>query len=763
MSKNYDLVRRVQDQRRTASGGDGHSDGRHESPHLLNAGEVLEPRMTHVAMGRAARHIDLPAVESAPLAATLWRIVRKHKLLIFATTAATVLLIGAATMLMKPKYQAVSRVVFYREVPGDGMGWKGLNTADLGAEDADDRNAVQTQMGILNADALAMQVIQDLHLDTNPNFAGKGPKPNEEQLLATFHSNLDVAKSPDTRLIEVKFKSTDPKLAADVVNDLANAYVEQNYKSKFKSSMNISNWLSQQLTELQSKVEESQQKLVDYQKENGLVGLDDNKNIVTDKLDDLNKELTAAQADRIQKETAYRLAQSGQSELVAKLEPNPLVARLHEREATLNEELANASVVFGPSHPKVRELKGQLQQVQASIKAEDSRIGDHIRNDYEAAVRRERMLGGNLEQQKRAANEMSAASIQYNILKRDYESNRQLYDGLLQKLKEAGVSATLKSSNIRIVDAARPPHKPVSPNVPRDLAFALLLGLGGGIGMAFVLEKWNDKVNTPEEVEILTPLMTLGIMPLLQTNTNGNSRPRLLKGRREHPAPVCLSDASPAEVEPFRALLTSVLLSADTPPGVILVTSPLPGDGKTTVSSNTAVLLARRQKRVLLVEADLRRPGIGAGLLLQEGPGLASLLRDECTFEEAVQESGAIPNLFVLKASPISVGQDADLLVSRFHELVTQWRTKFDHIVIDTPPVLGATDALTLSAHADSVLLVIRFGHTTKDAFLHAQTLLSNVNANIAGVVLNGADFASPDFSRYSYAYGYGDTKSSAA
>jgi capsular exopolysaccharide synthesis family protein len=762
MSKNYDLVRRVQQQRRTASEGNGHGDGDYDSSRFLNADGAIEPRTTQLAMGRVARrHIDAPAAADGPLAATLWRVIRKYKLLIFATTAASLLLIGTATMLMKPKYQAVSRVVFYREIPGDALGLKGMSTSGLGAEDADDRNAVQTQMGILNADALAMQVIQDLRLDTNPAFAGKGPKPNEEQLIETFHSNLDVAKSPDTRLIEIKFKSTDPKLAADVVNDLATAYVEQNYKSKFKSSMNISNWLSQQLTELQAKVEQSQQKLVDYQKENGLVGLDNTKNIVTDKLDDLNKELTAAQGDRIQKETAYRLAQSGQSELVAKLEPNPLVARLHEREAALNEQLANASVVFGPSHPKVRELKGQLQQVQESIKAENTRIGDHIRNDYEAAVRRERMLSGNLNQQKRAANEMSAASIQYNMLKRDYESNRQLYDGLLQKLKEAGVTATLKSSNIRIVDSARPPQKPISPNLPRALAFALLLGLGGGIGMAFVLDKWNDKVNTPEQVEILTPLMTLGVMPLFPTNGNGRARPALLKGGRDHPAPVCLGDFSPAQVEPYRALLSSVLLSAATPPRVILVTSPLPGEGKTTVSSNTAVLLARQQKRVLLVEADLRRPGIGAGLQLQEGPGLAALLRGECTFEEAAQESGAIPNLFVLKASTISVGEDADLLVSGFHELLAQWRTEFDHIVIDTPPVLAATDALRLSAYADSVLLVIRCGQTTKDAFLHAQTLLASVNANIAGVVLNGADFASPDFSRYSY--GYGDTETPAA
>jgi capsular exopolysaccharide synthesis family protein len=203
-------------------------------------------------------------------------------------------------------------------------------------------------------------------------------------------------------------------------------------------------------------------------------------------------------------------------------------------------------------------------------------------------------------------------------------------------------------------------------------------------------------------------------------------------------------------------------MSAASAPRVILVTSAQPGDGKTTISSNAAILLARQHKRVLLIEADFHRPTIGSSFRLEPGPGFASVLRDQCDFEHAVQRSAAVPDLFILKAAPIAVGEDADLLASRFPDLIREWRTQFDHVVIDTPPVLGATDALMLSAYVDSVLLVVRCGHTTAGALLHVQTLLKNVKANVAGVVLNGADFDAPEFSHYGYSYGYSDPNTAA-
>src|SRR5713226_9133779 len=286
------------------------------------------------------RLIDAPEQMST---ASLWRIIRNRKWTIAVFALVVVAIVGTASLLMKPQYEAVGRVVFHRENDTGVLGFKGVDTSLL--EDPQDRAAIDTQIGILQTDALAMQVINDLHLDKNPKFAGRVEQSgNEDQLVKSFHKNLTISKVKGTRLIEIQFRSTVPKLAADVVNELTKAYVDQFYKNQFQVSTQISEFLSHQLTELQSKVEESQQNLVDYQKENGIFGMDDKQNIVTAKLDDLNKELTAAEANRVEKEINYRLARSGQPELIARVRPDPdnLIWKLRAQQADLENQIAQA-------------------------------------------------------------------------------------------------------------------------------------------------------------------------------------------------------------------------------------------------------------------------------------------------------------------------------------------------------------------------------------------------------------------------------------
>jgi capsular exopolysaccharide synthesis family protein len=656
------------------------------------------------------------------------------------------------SLLMKPQYQAVARVVFHRENDSGVLGFKVVDTSLL--EDPEDRAAIDTQIGLLQTDALAMQVIKNLHLDKDPKFAGRSAQPgNEDRLVEAFHKGLNISKVKGTRLIEIQFRSTSPQLAADAVNDLVNEYVDQFYKSQFQASTQISDFLANQLKDLQNKVEESQRKLIDYQKENGIFGMDDKQNIVTAKLDDVNRLLTTAEAERVQKEVNYRLARSGQPELIAKLDPNNLITKLRGQQADLENEIAQSSVQLGPANPKMRELSNQLIQVRESLAAEVKRIGAQITYEYQSAAGRERMLRDALETQKLAANNMNANAIQSNILKHEFETNRQLYENLLQKQKEVGISSSLKSSNIWIVDPARPPKRPASPKIMLNFALALVFGIFGGVALALSLAKVHEKISTLEQAVIISPVPSLGVVPLLGVSGK-NGAPPQLKGVNGNVKPELVSSQQPLSLaaECYRAMLTSILLSQSTPPALILVTSALPGEGKTTVSTNLAIALARLHKRVLLVDTDLRRPSIHRAMRLTANTGLGAVLRKQTTFEEAVIGCAEIPNLLVMPAGPVNLPDDTELLVSGFKGLTECWREQFDHIIIDTPPVLAMTDAVRMSVEADSVILVVRAGQIAKNEFLQAQDLLLKVNARLTGFVLNGADLGSSDFQHY---YGY--------
>ncbi|MBI3404788.1 MAG: polysaccharide biosynthesis tyrosine autokinase [Acidobacteria bacterium] len=654
---------------------------------------------------------------------------------------------------MSPKYEAVGRVVFHRGNESGTLGLKGVDPL-VGMEDPEDRAAIDTQIGILETDALATQVISDLHLERNPNFAGGlEPAGNEERLAELFHRNLRISKVKGTRLIEIRFRNRDPRLAADVVNDLSKAYVDRNFMSQFQASTHLSEFLVSQVKELEGNVKTSQQKLIDYQKENGIFGLDSKQNIVTAKLEDLNRELTAAETDRVQKEVNFRLANSGKPELVAKLEPGNLVTALRARQSELENQVALASVQLGPANPKMVELTKQLAQTQQAVEGELSRIADRISYDYRSSLGRERMLRRALEKQKQVADALSATAIQSNILSHEFETNRKLYEDLQEKQKELGISAGLKSSNIWIVDPAIPPSVPVEPNFLRNFGLALVFGLAGGVGLAFGLEKMNQKIYSLNEAQTLSPLPALGSIPLLDAKTMRGAFPGV-QGIPAQLKPEMVSLQQPLSLatESFKLVLTSLLYSQSAHPGVILVTSALPGEGKTAVSTNLAILLARLNRRVLLVDADFRRPSVHRALQISANSGLGALLRKTAKFEEAVILCARVPNLFVLPVGPVNLPDDAELLLAEFGKLLEGWRNEFDHIIIDTPPTLAMTDAVSMSVEADSVILVLRSGQVAKDAFLRAQALLRGVNARLTGFVLNCAEVGVSEFKYY---YGY--------
>ena len=703
------------------------------------------------------------------------RVLIKRRWTVLSTVAIIFGVVTIATLRKTPIYDAAGTIAINKPDPT----FLNLKDPGGGGEDYYDPADLDTEARILRSDLLALQVIKQLNLDKRPEFGGSGEastaslalttdalQPDSEKtsaLLGTFKGNLGVSLVPNTRIIEIHFRSIDRDLAARVVNTLINTYIEQNFKTRFESTMQASDWLSKQLVDLQMKVETSQEKLVRYQKEHEILGIDEKQNIITSKLDELNKELTAAESERMEKESVYNLVQSGDKETATaaaisaggeggNISSSSLMEKLREQQADLKIQVAQFSTQFGPSYPKVAQLDSQLKEVEVQIQAEMKKVVARVRGEYLTALQRENMLHAAMDKQKQEANQLNESAIEYSLLKRDVETNRTLYEGLLEKLKEAGVTAGLRSNNIRSVDVARVPAAPSEPNVPRNLTFALALGLTTGIGLAFLLEGMDNTVRTPEQAQTISGLSPLGIIPLGSKNSSeSGGRPQLsLAPTKEIVELVTQSRPQSQMAESYRALRTSLLLtSLGAPPKVILITSALPQEGKTTTSINTAIVLAQKGTRVLLIDADLRRPSIHKALSIGPKTGLSNVLTGNATLQQATIRSTLLPTLFVLPAGPPPPNPAELLASSNMRDVVAELREQYDHIVIDTPPTLSVTDAVVMSTRADAVVLVIRSGQTTKQALRRSREILMQVNARIAGVLLNAVNLNSPDYYYY--------------
>ena len=681
-----------------------------------------------------------------------------------------------ATLRSTPIYDAVGSISINRPDPM----LENLRDSSNSGADYYDPTDLDTEVRILRSDLLALQVIKQLNLDRMPEFGGHGQSspsalelttdalaPDSARanaLLGAFKGNLRVVLEPNTRIIDIHYSSPNKELAARVVNTLANTYIEQNFKTRFESTMQASDWLSRQLVDLQMKVETSEEKLVKYQKDHQILGLDEKQNITTAKLDELNKELTSAESERMQKEAVYRLAEGGDTESASAVTvgaawqgktsetSSPLLDKLEETKADLKIQIAQMSTQFGPAYPKIAQMNNQLQEIDAQIQTEVKKVGGRLRGDYQASLQRENMLRAALEEQKQEDNKLNESAIEYSLLKRDFETNRTLYEGLLQKLKEAGVTAGLRSNNIREVDIARTPAAPSEPNIPRNLGFGFVLGLTSGIGLAFLLEGIDNTVRTPEQAQAISGLPSLGMIPLGPKSTAETTSKSGLVVAASKEAIELITQSRPLSqmAESYRALRTSLLLtSVGAPPKTILITSALPREGKTTTSVNTAIVLAQKGTRVLLIDADLRRPSIHKALGMGPRIGLSNVLTGGATLQQATVRSTLLPSLYILPAGT-PPPNPAELLASApMFDLLAEVREQYDHIVVDTPPTLSVTDAVVLSTRADAVVLVIRSAQTTKPALRRARDILAQVNARVAGVLMNAVNLDSPDYYYY--------------
>lgn len=741
-----------------------------DSPEPVRTDNTLVPYSNTRALDEVTRFsAPYSSGPKEPNLRDYWHILLRRKWVVGSFLLIVMTIVTIVTLRTPAMYISSGRISVARDNP-EVMGLHNAETGSANTSMYDDISVLlETQVQVLQSEQLSIDVARRLRSgslqsgmpevasSTMVSVGGLPATPEDMAMAGRLRGGLDVSIVPRTQIIEIRYKDRDPKLAAKVVQAYIDSYLENNFKVKFQSISKTTEWLTAQLSDLQMKVEVSQEKLVRYQKEHDIVGVDDKQNITTSRLEDLNKQLTDAESDRIQKQARYEGAKNGDAELIAKTESGALISRLRSDEADVNTKLAQATVQFGPAYPRVQELKSQLQQTQSAITAEQQKMLSALLSDYKVALEREKMLRAALDKQKAEANNLNESAIQYNLLKRDVDTNRQLYEGLLQRLKEAGVVAGLKSSNVTVIDSARVPTAPSEPNIPRNLGMGFVIGILGGVGLAILLELTDNTVNLPEDVEVSSGLPVIGVVPATRQVVDGKSRggTNIDKLSVRRPAvmspPPLLSHEKPQSqvAEAYRALRTSVLLSS-TAPKVILVTSALPQEGKTTTSTNIAIVLAQRGSKVLLIDGDLRRPRIHKFFKGTQAAGLSTILTGQDEPNRAIV-STPVENLHVLFSGP-TPPQPAEMLSSeKMRRLLAMWRNEYDHVVIDSPPVLSVTDAALLSVEADSVLMVIRSGQTTKDALRRATELLMQVRARIQGVVVNGIDMDQP---HYYYYYG---------
>ena len=725
----------------------------------------------------------VPAIELSPREPHLYDyllILRKHQWLILAFLLTVVTIVSVATFRMKPVYVASAKIEIDKESTNI-LPFPGAGSYDY---EMDVDNYIETQSRILTSETLALETIRNTGLAGNPEFTdggggdaiAAGTLKNQKlpPEIGAFLGGLSVRRIPTTSLMEVRFESTDPQLAARILNAHLDNYIEQNYKGRYEATADATKWLQSELDELSVKMRRSEDALIQYQRNNQIWAVDDKNdksNVTTERLGDLNKQLTDAQSDSLKKQALYEFAKSGDLDAVPQLRDNSVLQDMQRKRADLSIQYTDAVNQYGPNFPKVQRLQVQMKALDEQITRERQGIIAQLQSEYREAKQHEELLSRALDEQKTEVNGMSEKMIQYNILKREAEANKTLYDSLETKLKEAQISSGLKSSNIRIVDPAMIPSTPSRPAKTRNIALAFLVGLIGGIGVALLREYLDNTVKTPDDVENLARLPSLAVVPAFGVEASVRKRTAFFKastnGHQKRIELVAQHLPKSQMSEAFRALRTALLLSQpDHPPQVILVTSALPREGKTTAAANLAVTLAQLGDKTVLVDADLRKPGVGRLLNLgtEKYAGLSSYLAGVSSLDLVTVPHPAIPNLAAIPTGPLPPNP-ADLLSShKMSEAIGELRKRFKFVVIDSPPVMAATDAVILSVQTDGVLLIVRSGETSKVAFTRTRDLLASVKCRLLGVVLNAVDSRAPDYyysyRYYPYSHGYGPQES---
>ena len=617
----------------------------------------------------------------------------------------------------------------------------------------DETRYLRTQYQVLKSRALAEQVIRDNALRQEPLLGGRKAGPDTDwsrldpTLVDRYLGNVDVEAVPGTRLIRVTFVSTDPVFAARMANAHVEAFVRQGLRQRTAQNQAGLDFLHARLTELKGRLQVSEGALNEYRWQKGILVTDEKKeNVVVEQLDDLNKQLSKAEADRLAAEADLRTIEQQGVGALPDLAKNTTFHELQVQVAMADGEYARIAAQFKPNYPGVVELKRKADSIRAHLDTELARVGDTVRSAYRAAHDKEERLRTRFDEQKAQALQQKDAGVEYAILAREAETSRALYDSVLQRMKEMTVAVEVRASNASVADRAVPPLAPAGPGRGRSVAFAAFLAAIAGIVLAYVRDALDDSVKTTDDVERYGRLPSLGVVPQMAHPPAGAGAasflPRVLGARAgsDGPAVVLARDASPVLADAYRQVRTSLLLSRPGgPPHSVLVTSGLAREGKTLTAANLALAFSQISSNVVLIDGDLRRPSCHRLFGLRGSPGLAELLAGQSTLDEVLHTvAGQALTLLPAGATPPNPTELLGSSEMRF--LVAELAGRFDYVVIDSPAAFDVADAIVLSTLVEGVVVVARRGQTRRRLLQRLRARLVFARAPLVGVVLNGGD-----------------------
>ena len=729
----------------------------------------------------------------APNLRNYWQVARKHQWKILACFAFAVVISAVITFSMTPIYTARATLVIERKEPQVVNIQQDLSESS----DGDDISYYESQYGMLKSRSLAAEVIKGKGLDKNPEFTRPGGDGNflgqlvallwnkplswltslfepsapsnfrnssdlsgvNSRLIDAYNGMLNIEPVKRSRLVNIAISSPSPALAAQIANAHADAYIQQGFKLRTQASEEARKFLESKLAELRDRVEKSEKSLNDFRRDKGIISLEDKENIVVDRLADLNRRLTEAEAERIGLEAQARLIKSRQYDSLPAVIANVLIQSLRGQIVLLEAEHAKLSEQYLPGYPRLAQVKAQLKESRARLGQQIKNVVEGINSAYQAAAGKERELKAQMDKQKSATFALKDASVEYSILAREATTNKSLYDSVLERFKQINIMAGIPPANVSILDRAEVPRQPSKPNKRLNLMLGALLGLMGGLGLALLLEHLDNTLRTPEEVERYLRLPNLVVVPdfLSLPKTRKNRQLRISRPESSLHSKLCVPSKKPVAsglplsmlTEAYRKLRTSIFLSRPAqPPKTILFTSGTNGEGKTMTVANTAIMLAQMELQILVIDADLRRPSCHKALRVRGGRGLTDFLAGQEELNNVIKPT-TISNLFVLNCGSTPPNPTELVGSKRMSETLAALKDRYDFILIDSPPVIPVSDAVILSTMVDGVVLVVRGDETKKHIVKAAVSQLGNGHGKILGVVLNRVDIRRAEYRDY--------------
>ncbi len=710
-----------------------------------------------------------------------WRVLQKRRNVAVAFFAAVVGIVLVYTFTVTPIFTGAAQILVELE----------RNPTMTFAEGAgafiqmrDSAEYYRTQTEILQSRAFGDRVVRKLQLDKNPYFvrkkdgfargflkkiasfledllpdsaAPKNPIPLsviQEELDPVITNevleNMSVEIGKGSNILKIYYSSDDPLIAASMANGIAAAYIEHNLDIRVRPFRDAVEWLSARMVESRARMEESEKIVQNYKEGQGIVSFEQRENVITQKLQELVSQLVQAEGKRNESEVRYKQIQSviEKPELLATVPDimnNLVIQGLRNEELAIKKRFSERSEKYGPKHPQMIKARTELETVQRSLTTEARKMLSAGRTEYDIALARERSLREAIDVQKQEVLDLSRKSIDYEVIAGESISNKQFYELLLKKLQEASLSSGINVSNAQIVDGATVPREPVRPRKMLNILLALFVGSVGGIFAAFFVEYMDDTIKTPDDIESVLALPFLGYVPATD--------------KEEGPI-YMFSGPRAAIAESYRTIRTSIMLSSteDKPLQVILVTSTIPSEGKTTTASNLAVAMAQMGERVLLIDTDMRRHNLHKVFTLDNLIGVSDVIVDNANLEMAVRPLQQVQNLHVITGGTLAPNPSELLGSNSMKSIMNTLRQRYDRIVLDSPPVMAFSDALVLSRLSDGVVFVIWGGETARDQIRKIIQSLRSVNAKLVGIVLNNVDMSMRAYSYYHpyYHYYYG-------